>query len=689
MNKVKSLFFLLFITGFSVLYSQNDSIEIQNLLVRSKASSQLFRYDEAIKYANDALRLSQLNRRTSLIFQSFQRIGDIYSEKMNSGLAMSNYTHAMTTAEMYNMTPEKVMVKIRIITILFNASKTFEANKMIRENLSDAKKLGVDSLYADCNLQLAQLFCSYSKNTKTDSVLPLIKTSIEIFERLNQPKNIAFAYSEYGFALYSLFKDIKAIEWYKKAMDIYTKINDNSGFSMCLKRTGDVYYTLHKNDIAIEYYLKAHKCFVELGNPFEMSVTATDIAYMYGLKGDIDKLHIFSQLAETYVAKNKSAECGEYMGRWLSEIYEIKKDYTNAYKFYKIYKISSDSMSNNRMVAEMLSVQTDITHKHEIYERELQYEKEKAIQEQEKKHQKFLINISISGIGVLMIFLLFVFNSYSQKKKQNKIITQQKTEVENQKILVEEKNKEISDSINYAQRIQKAILPLPEEMKKSLENYFVLLKPCNVVSGDFFWFKQKGDRIYIAAADCTGHGVPGALMSMIGNTLLHEIVESKNIVQPAEILNELRKDIIRSLKQTGAEGENQDGMDIALCMIQGNKVEFAGANNPLWLIRNNEFVQYRGDKQPVGITYGEPTPFTNNVIDSIKGDALYLFTDGYADQFGGPKGKKFKYSQLKSTLLEIQSESMEKQSKLLDKKFTGWKGDMEQIDDVLLIGVRL
>ncbi|MCE9540858.1 MAG: SpoIIE family protein phosphatase, partial [Bacteroidetes bacterium] len=241
----------------------------------------------------------------------------------------------------------------------------------------------------------------------------------------------------------------------------------------------------------------------------------------------------------------------------------------------------------------------------------------------------------------------------------------------------------------YAKLIQEAILP-PKELKYRLfPHAFVLYLPKDIVSGDFYWFTEKNKMKLIATVDCTGHGVPGAFMSMIGNALLNEIINEKGITSPSEILIQLRVKIIDSLKQK--DGQNKDGMDISiLCFDENmNTVEFAGANNPLWLIRNGEIQEIKADKQPIGLHHGESKPFSNHVINLLKNDSLYIFTDGYADQFGGNDGKKFKYKHLQNLLLSIQDKPMIEQEKILIEKINDWKGNLEQVDDILIIGVRV
>lgn len=271
--------------------------------------------------------------------------------------------------------------------------------------------------------------------------------------------------------------------------------------------------------------------------------------------------------------------------------------------------------------------------------------------------------------------------------------------------IIEEKNKDITDSINYAKRIQQAILSDRTAIKNHLPESFIYFRPKDIVSGDFYWFTHRDGTTFIAAADCTGHGVPGAIMSMIANSFLNEVVNEKNILRPDLILNELREKVIKALRQTGESMENKDGLDISLCAITGNKLQFAGANNPAWIIRsvdrtsafdserpisNGQYklVELPSCKQPIG-THPYPRPFELKSMDLEKGDTVYLFSDGFADQFGGPKGKKFMYRNFAELLLSIQEKKMEDHKNVLDGAIISWKGPLEQVDDILVLGFRV
>lgn len=266
--------------------------------------------------------------------------------------------------------------------------------------------------------------------------------------------------------------------------------------------------------------------------------------------------------------------------------------------------------------------------------------------------------------------------------------------IKNQKIEVETKNAEITDSINYARKIQNAILPSTYAIKKLLPDSFIFYKPKDIVSGDFFWIEEKENTILFAAVDCTGHGVPGAMMSVLGYNILSQAVKERSLINPSDILKHLDKGVNQMLQQNTEENAIKDGMDLALCSLNPSTLElqFAGAYNPLWIIKHStqELLEIKGDKKPIGAnTEGEKGVFTNHPVQLEKGDCIYIFSDGYADQFGGMKGKKFMYKPIKALLASIHSKPMPEQMNLLEKNLKEWQGSLEQVDDIIVIGVRV
>lgn len=295
----------------------------------------------------------------------------------------------------------------------------------------------------------------------------------------------------------------------------------------------------------------------------------------------------------------------------------------------------------------------------------------------------------------------------ADKVKERTIeIEQQRDVVISQKNEIEKINTEITDSIRYAKYIQSSILPKEEQLESFLGDHFILYNPKDIVSGDFYWTSNIDNKTIIAAADCTGHGVPGAFMSMLGTTLLNEIINKEHITDPGDILNRLRREVINSMKQKGERGEQKDGMDIALCTLDSEnmKLQFAGANNPLYLIRKSNLLsvgelrcesdgddclyEIKGDLMPIGI-YDRMEDFTVHEIEIYKGDTIYLFSDGFPDQFGGPDRKKFGYKQFREMLLRYSSATMAEQKIILEKTLDEWMGNNSQIDDILIIGFRI
>jgi len=283
------------------------------------------------------------------------------------------------------------------------------------------------------------------------------------------------------------------------------------------------------------------------------------------------------------------------------------------------------------------------------------------------------------------IFLAIWFAAlvYDNRKTENANFI-----ISTQKKALEEKTKEILDSITYAKRLQDAILPPLASIKQLLPESFVLYKPKDIVAGDFYWMEQVGDIILIAAADCTGHGVPGALVSVVCSNALNRTVKEFHIMESGKILDKARELILETFEKS--ESNVQDGMDISLCCInkKTNEIEWSGAYNSLWYIHSGEIKEVPADKQPMG-KYDKPFPFKTHSLKAAKGDTLYLFTDGYADQFGGPKGKKFKYKQFQELLLANSSDTMENQKLQLEKALDAWKGGLEQVDDILVIGIQV
>jgi serine phosphatase RsbU (regulator of sigma subunit) len=316
------------------------------------------------------------------------------------------------------------------------------------------------------------------------------------------------------------------------------------------------------------------------------------------------------------------------------------------------------------------------------------------------RQSKILTLVSVFSVLVFLVIVVVLFQQNKKRKEANKLLQTQNNEILNQK-------KEITDSINYAKRIQLSILPPEKMVKRLLPDAFIYYKPKDVVSGDFYWVEEKNGLVMFAAVDCTGHGVPGAMMSVVGLNLLNRAVNEKELTKPSDILQYLDIGVTDTLRQNQIEGGVKDGMDLSLCTYNTStkQLQYAGAFNNLWVVRKNfssshnlnsqtetlfedGLLEIKADKFPIGSnTNGVADTYTNHTIQLQKGDCVYLYSDGYADQFGGPKGKKFKYNALKKTLISISHLSPAQQREELSKTYEQWRGNLEQVDDVLIIGV--
>jgi sigma-B regulation protein RsbU (phosphoserine phosphatase) len=332
-----------------------------------------------------------------------------------------------------------------------------------------------------------------------------------------------------------------------------------------------------------------------------------------------------------------------------------------------------------------------------------------AVAESNNQTNSFIRNVSISFFIIVLLFLIITIraNRIRQKAQKeleyaNKLLKSTYEEmkenyktIELQKHTIEYKNIEITASIKYAYNIQSALMPREDEFANYFREAFVLFKPKDIISGDFYWIGEVDNKIIYATGDCTGHGVPGGFMSMLGISLLNEVVNEHELTDPAMILSRLRKKVIKALRQKGLEGEHQDGMDMVLCVIDKSKNElvYAAANRPLYIVSKSEsgytLKEYKGDNQPVGIYGNELKPFKQYTVALNEDDVIYTFSDGFADQFGGPDGKKFKYKQMQEMFLAVAGKPLLEQKNSIESTFHAWQGNIEQIDDVCMIGVRV
>ncbi len=469
---------------------------------------------------------------------------------------------------------------------------------------------------------------------------------------------------------------VPSIEYYRKSLALSEKINDKKDVLYAMLMLGKMYNYAGEFELAKSYLKKNLEAELTLRNNYDIN-----IAYY-----ELGKTHInLNNYSQSIYYLNKSLELSEK-----NKSQQITKDVYLALSF--AYKASGDCYKSMGAYQKFVQVQDsvlNVDNMKQIEELQTQYETEK------KKQQIVLLNkdaklkdVEISQkntaiyffiVGLLLVLAItfLLFRQNNERKKANIVITHQK--------------KEITDSIQYASRIQRAVIPPEEHLKQFFSDSFVYFRPRDIVSGDFYWVSARNNKIIVAAADCTGHGVPGAFMSMLGMSILNNIVAEKGFIHSNEILDELRLQIITSLHQTGKEGENKDGMDIALYIFDKDTmfIEYAGANNPIYLVRKGELLETKADKMPIGIHDKCEIPFKSTIIPVELGDMVYTFSDGFQDQFGGPDNKKFMSGNAKKLYMRVHAEPAENQSAIIQQTIADWMKNTEQIDDQLIIGVRV
>ncbi|MFL5764762.1 MAG: SpoIIE family protein phosphatase [Bacteroidia bacterium] len=520
-----------------------------------------------------------------------------------------------------------------------------------------------------------------------EDALRYLEEGLDIALANNYFEDQTFCYSSIGGTYQLMGEYDKAHASLGKGLAIANKLKDTMRIIDFEYSIGDLLVDKNEPDEAISYFEKGINLCELHQDKYYLAFCHMGLSRAYLKKRDYDRSlkdgMIAYDLGEQLKAYGFSSEASEV----LFQVYAAKKDYQNAYKFLKIVKDNNDSTMSSARIKQQAEL--EINFKNSYQEKQdsiVRYaqQKEKDLQHaSELQEQRIFAIAGIAGLIIALVIVFMVYRSYKKEKRSAEIITQQK-------YTVDIKNKEILDSINYAKKIQQAIIPTHTEVKNVFPESFVLLTPKDIVSGDFYWMTKNGQQIFFAVADCTGHGVPGGFMSMLGTSLLNEIINEKNIYEPADILDMLKLKIIMALRQSENASENKDGMDIALVQINLNTEEltFAGAYNSMYLLRDRRMKEFKGDKFPIGFTDISGQQFTQQKVKLLPGDAIYMFTDGYPDQFGGPNGKKFKYRRLEQVLQQNGSEPMEQQRELLVAEFESWKGELEQVDDICVAGIR-
>lgn len=483
--------------------------------------------------------------------------------------------------------------------------------------------------------------------------------------------------------------------YYLLSKDFSERSNDLRTYYSAIGNLGNLELELKNYDKAIDYSFQTLNHYKQTNIVTEVMVSYGSLADIYKAKKEYKLAILYYDTALIYTKKLNSAEDYIYNYKGLYEIYEDMGRFKEAFQYYKLYKTWNDSVNNNQNSKKISAMELEFKYKVEQREKDLIQQNKDLITQEKIKQQKYIIWSGVIGGVILIVFLGFTIKSNIERKKTNAQLQASNLEIVEQKNIIEEKNNEITDSITYASRIQQGIIPDDDELKKLFPQHFVLFKPRDIVSGDFYWAKRvttNKNRALIALADCTGHGVPGAFMSLVGNTLLNQVINNPLVSNPAHALDYINEQLPKTIKSKSSTGSIKDGMEMAMCDIDYDTLtlQFAGANSNIYIVRENQIQIYKGDKQPIGESLtGKPKPFNNYEISLQKGDCIFMLSDGYADQFGGEKGKKFKYKPLEDLFVSIAIKDTQEQYQVLENTFETWKSFHQQVDDVLVIGIKI
>lgn len=667
------------------------------------------RYDQAIEYLQKALEIYQKINDQEGAALSYNRLGNAYQLKGNYEQALENYQTALSLNKESRNKKELARTYSNLGTIYRIYGKFEEAIDYSLNALSTYEEVGFKDGMAWTLLNIGRL---YKQLEGYDRALENVRRSLSIYREIESETGnktgITLSHKELSSIYFEMKNYDQALMYNEKVLEINKTTGNEHGVANSIASMGKIYYDMGRYEASLNHLFEALKIKKQLNDSTDLASIYLFIGRSYNKLNDASKaLEYLNKSLAIARSQNLRTELKDAF-HTLYEIYRDKNDYQKALEYHLWYARLKDSINIKNITRLEMQYEFDKTQQ----KLEMEREKQEAIHRAELQRQKIIRNSFVAGFLLMVLLAFLIFRNYRQKKRANKAlkekneeINQQKEEIETQRDEIEvqkdyvtrqrdqiaKQNKVIKDSIQYAQRIQSAVLPQEKEITDYLPEHFILFRPRDIVSGDFYWLNKQNGRIILAVADCTGHGVPGAFMSMMGIAYLNEIANKKNINEASQILELLRDNVIEALHQEGKSLESKDGMDMSLIIFDINeqKIQYAGANNAMYIIRNDELIMYEPDRMPIGIYFrGRKSPFTNHQIDIHQGDMVYLFTDGFADQFSSNTMNKYKYPRFRKFLQKIHKEPVEKQRELLFEEFENWRGGNYQLDDVLIIGLR-
>jgi serine phosphatase RsbU (regulator of sigma subunit) len=670
----------------AITFADKLLLETKNDIERKNILKYKARYYNCIQLyyseKNDTSKMLEFGRKTISIFREvkdteaivnlFIGFQDYYVRIGNFPVALE-YNHqglAISKEMNYNKGIASFLMEIGIMSADQGenslALENFQNALLIRTKLKDT--IGI----ANAEMRMVLIYGALHNITKA---VELYQKAVLLYKEKKSMDNVILANDWIGH-IYEANNDLpNALINYKNALLLSYELKDNIWAIGELCNVGQIYAKQGNINTALDHHCKALKIAEDSKNEYTIAVCSGFLAFDYMEQKDCKKAKDYGDRCLKLMKETKSIIEIELRELLVSQIDSACGNGNEAYEHYKQYIILRDKLKSEDIhkAATKEKFQTEYDKQKAIDKKE--QEKKDAIVKAESKKQKLIILFVALGLFFVLMFAGFIFRSLRTTNKQKDII--------------EEKNREITDSIEYALRIQTAILPPQKTVKQYLANSFILYKPKDIVAGDFYWMETVNDLVLFAACDCTGHGVPGAMVSVVCHNALNRAVREFGLTQPAEILDKTAEIVIENFSKS--EEDIKDGMDISLCAYNAKTktIQWAGANNPLWLLQKGELIETKADKQPIGMNENSK-PFTNHTFTLNSGDTIYLFTDGFADQFGGDTGeKKLTKRRFKDLLLSVQTKSLQEQGIALDKFITEYRKQVEQIDDILVMGVKV
>ena len=623
-------------------------------------------FQEAIRYYQEAKRYRLQAGKIFQAAQSDNHIGNCYTSLSRYDLALESYLRALPVYEEFNS--QRGIANIyNGMAIIYESQQFYgKAEEFYLKQLEIARAMENQSEIALVLNNLGILFSRQAYDTLSNIYGHEVLDSIA-----EEPTDKYLRFYTQG------------IDYLQQSLEIWREVNNRQQMAKSLNNIGLNYLKSGKLDLAQSYFEQSLEITEELQDVRELAMGYLNLGEINLHKGQYERSLVYLNQCLEYAQEINVKDIIQSVYLNMSQVYSRLNNYRRALDYYKLHSMVKDSITNEASREAMAKMQ--VQYQTDVLEKEnLLLTVNAELDGSRIRQQRILIFFFIFVLFAISGMVVLLIRQSNQRKRTNLELSQKNA-------LITEQKKEITDSIHYASRIQSALLPPGDYIDKLIPERFILYLPRDIVSGDYYWLSEKNNKVVCMAADCTGHGVPGAFMSMLGISFLNEIISRHEDAHTDVILNELRAQVIKSLHQTGEEGGSQDGMDVALYILDLKKMtlEFSGANNPLFLFRNGEIIEIKADKMPIGIHTRASEPFKRHNLDIQKGDMIYTFSDGYPDQFGGPHQKKFMIKNFKKLLAEICNDPVEAQKQALIDSLNSWMSETEQVDDIIVIGVRI